>query len=544
MDWLKEDHLVYFLLDLLPTLDLGAIEQVIQSKDRRGTRPYSARMMVGLLLYGYCVGKVSSRRLEKATYEDVPIRVLCAGHHPDHCAISNFRKAHLGALGGLFHQILRLCSEAGLVQLGHVALDGTKLKANASKHKANSYKGLERSEERLAAEIEDLLKQAELADAAEDARFGKDCTGEELPEGLRTKGERLRRIQEAKAALEAEAALTRALERKSQAERSAAKAEERGEQDVAARARAEKAAGVAEECAQEAIKQAQHVAEEAAARAAKLRADADDAATKRAATLASKAAKTAEKALETTVEALRDRDDDDTDQGGSSEATDAEAGEARATELALPERRVRADADGNPAESAQRSFTDPDSQLMKDGNGYSQAYNCQAAVDEAHQVIVAAGLTNQASDAQHLIPMLNAVIENCGAAPTTFTADAGYSSDENLKHCEDVKTDAYIPSRRKTRKPEPEPEGEDAATSESKESSSSRTEAMDAKIATEEGRAKYRRRKYVGEAPFGNIKQARGFRQLLLRGIEQTRHEWSLICAGHNLLKLFRAGTA
>ena len=243
---------------------------------------------------------------------------------------------------------------------------------------------------------------------------------------------------------------------------------------------------------------------------------------------------------------LCDKDGDDEDRGEApkAEATDADAGEGRATELALPERRVRADADGNPAESAQRSFTDPDSQLMKDGNGYSQAYNCQAAVDEAHQVIVAAGLTNQAADSQHLVPMLNAVIENCGAAPTTFTADAGYSSDDNIKHCEDVGTDAYIPSRRKTPKPGSKGEGEDAAASRSKGSTGSRTAEMDAKIATEEGREKYRRRKYVGEAPFGNIKQARGFRQLLLRGIEQTRQEWNLICAGHNLLKLFRAGTA
>ncbi len=541
-DWLKEDHLVYFLLDLVPSLDLSEIDLVIQSKDGRGTRPYSARMMVLLLLYGYCVGTVSSRKLEKATYEEVPFRVLCAGHNPDHSAISNFRKTHLKALGGLFHQILRLCQEAGLVQLGHVALDGTKLKASASKHKANSYAGLERNEERLVAEIEELLKQAESADAEDDARFGKDRTGEELPDGLRTKSERLQRIQKAKAALEADAALTKALERKSQAERSAAKANEQGDQNAGASARAEKAAGVATEAANEAIEQAQRIADEAAARAARLKTEADDASSKRSATLASNVALKAEKALEATMAALcDDESDDDDDQGGAAVTAQVEVDGRTANDTdALPERSVKADADGYPVADAQRNFTDPDSHLMKDGNGYSQAFNCQAAVDEAHQVIVAACLTNQANDSRHLVPMLNAVIENCGAPPTTFTADAGYSSEENLKHCEDVGTDAYIPCRRK--KPDPKAEGDGKPRPIS--SKSPILHAMDEKIATEDGRAKYARRKFVGEAPFGNIKAARGFRQMLLRGIEQTRHEWNLICAGHNLLKLFKAATA
>ena len=540
-DWLKEDHLVYFLLDLVPSLDLGEIDQVIQAKDGRGTRPYSARMMVLLMLYGYCIGKVSSRKLEKATYEEVPFRVLCAGHHPDHCAISNFRKTHLKALGGLFHQILRLCQEAGLVKLGHVALDGTKLKASASKHKANSYAGLERNEERLVAEIEELLKQAASVDAEEDARFGEDRTGEELPDGLRSKSERLQRIQKAKAALEADAALTKALERKSQAERSAAKAKEQGDQDAAAAARAEKAAAIAGEAANEAIEQAQRIAEDAAALAEKLNSEADDAKSRRSATLAGNVALKAEKTLEATIAALCDDESDDDDQGGAATTAAGQVDRRSANDAdALPERRVKADADGYPVADAQRNFTDPDSHLMKDGNGYSQAFNCQAAVDEAHQVIVAACLTNQASDSQHLVPMLNAVIENCGAPPITFTADAGYSSEVNLKHCEDVGTDAYIPCSRKT--PDPKAEG-DAKPSQAKPKSPI-MQAMAEKIATEEGRAKYARRKFVGEAPFGNIKAARGFRQMLLRGIEQTRHEWNLICAGHNLLKLYKARTA
>lgn len=547
-DWLKKDHLVYFLLDLLPSLDLGDIERVIQCKDRRGTRPYNPRMMVGLLLYGYCVGKVSSRKLEKATYEEIPFRVLCAGQHPDHSAISNFRKTHLSALEGLFGQILKLCAEAGLVKLGHIALDGTKLKASASKHKANSYGVMERNEERISEEIQELLKAAEAADAAEDERFGKDCTGEELPEGLRTKGDRLKRIQEAKAALEADAALTKALEKKSQAERSAAKADamELEEKDGGARARAEKAAVLANEAANEAIDQAQRIAEKEAVNAEKLRQEANDALSKRKATAASQAAAKAEKALAATIDVLSGEDDDgaDDDQGSAAATAEDEIDRRSANDPAdLPTRRTKATADGDPVADAQRNYTDPDSHVMKDGNGYSQAYNCQAAVDEEHQVIVAACLTNQANDSQHLIPMLNAVIQNCGAAPTTFTADAGYSSEENLKHCESVETDAYIPSPRKKSKPDdtgpPEP-----ASGGKKEDPATRADAMTKKIETEEGREKYARRKFVGEAPFGNIKQARGFRQLLLRGIDQARAEWSLICTGHNLLKLFRAREA
>ena len=529
MEWLKEDHLVYFILDVLKTLDLSEINEVTRTKDGRGTRPYNPRMMVGLLLYGYCVGIVSSRKLEKATYESIPFRVLCAENHPDHSIISAFRKTHLKALGGLFHQILRLCREAGLVKLGHVALDGTKLKASASKHKANSYAGLERSEERLVAEIEELLKRAEEVDAAEDERHGVDCTGDELPEELRRREDRLRVIQQAKASLEADAALTKALEKKEQAANSAAKAEALDGSNEPANGRAERTAGLANEAAHEAIDRAASVAKSASERAVELKKRASTPAEKASATKAAAAAEKAQQTLAATESMLCENDDDeDSDVDGGMSSSDAD--------LSMPIRQVKPDVHGDPVANAQRSFTDPDSQLMKDGNGFSQSYNCQAAVDEAHQVIVAAGLSNQANDSRHLIPMLNSVIENCGGAPSTFTADAGYSSDENLEHCDEVGTDAYIPSRRKSATDDSSSPSEPPADSPPR-----RTDKMDAKLSTDEGQAIYRKRKYVGEAPFGNIKAARGFRQLLLRGIEQAQHEWSLICAGHNLLKLFKA---
>ena len=529
-DWLKPDHLVYFLLEVLDSLDLSEIHGAIQSKDSRGNRPYSPQMMVGLLLYGYCVGKVSSRKLERATYEEVPFRVLAGGQHPDHSAISEFRQRHLKVLGGLFMQVLNLCRTAGLVKMGHVALDGTKLKANASRHKAGSYAGMTRSEERIAAEIEELLKRAQAVDAEEDERFGKDRTGDELPEGLRTRAERLRRIEEAKRALEADAALTKAVEKKKRAEEKAAKAESSG--TMAAEETAKAAADEASSHAAAAIELATKRLETAQERTEELSAAADDSRGRRAATLASQDEQRAARDLAQARADLgveESRTDKDAVEGPAKKDTMMPAAE-------LPSRKTVAERDGSPTPKAQRNYTDPDSHLMKNGTGYDQAYNCQAAIDEEHQIIVAAALTNQASDAPHLAPMLDAVINNCGAVPTTFTADAGYSSEANLAHCEEVGTDAYIPSSRK-RQPEPTASRSQPPGDESK----SRIERMREKVSSEEGRRKYGRRKWVAEAPFGQIKAARGLRQMLMRGIEKTREEWNLICAGHNLLKLYRA---
>ena len=178
--WLPEDHLVYFILDVVRELDLSDIFAACNG-DKGGQPPFDPRMMVGLLLYGYCVGTVSSRRIEKATHEQVPFRVLTADQHPDHDTISEFRRRHLGALRGLFLQVLRLCRAAGLVRLGHVALDGTKVRANASKHKAMSYGRMDEAERKLVeAEFAPSWRSAE-ADAAEDALYGKGQRGDELP---------------------------------------------------------------------------------------------------------------------------------------------------------------------------------------------------------------------------------------------------------------------------------------------------------------------------------------------------------------------------
>jgi transposase len=203
--WLQEGHLALFIADVVWELDLSAIEQVYEAKDDRGRAGFDPRMMVALLLYAYCVGKPSSRKIEKATYEDVAFRVLAGDQHPDHDCIATFRKQHLAALAALFTQVLELCRKAGLVKLGHIAIDGSKFKANASKHKAMSYERMSEAEKRLEQEVQELLARAEQVDAEEDAEHGKGQRGDELPTELARRESRLAKIREAKAALEAEA---------------------------------------------------------------------------------------------------------------------------------------------------------------------------------------------------------------------------------------------------------------------------------------------------------------------------------------------------
>jgi transposase len=217
-DWLPDNHLARFLADVVSALDLDAIYSSYSEKDGRGLSAYAPLMMVRVLLYGYATGVYSSRKIQTKTYDDVAFRFLSADEHPDHSTLAEFRKRHLQALAGLFMQALQLCSKAGLVKLGHVAIDGTKIKASASKHKAMSYARMSETEQRLKREIDALLKQAEQTDAVEDALYGKDKRGDELPDELSRRESRLKKIQQAKAELEMEAA------EKSEQERAAAEA--------------------------------------------------------------------------------------------------------------------------------------------------------------------------------------------------------------------------------------------------------------------------------------------------------------------------------
>ncbi len=203
--WLPDDHLALYVSDIVEQLELSAILQPYEEGDARGQPPYHPQMMVKLLLYGYCVGKMSSRKLEQACYDDVGFRVLSGNQQPDHASIAEFRKRHLPALARLFVQVLQLCERAGLVKLGHVAIDGTKIKANASKYQTMTYAGLTEAEQKLAATVARLLAEAERVDEAEDQLYGPDKRGDELPEELRDRQSRLARIRELKADLEREA---------------------------------------------------------------------------------------------------------------------------------------------------------------------------------------------------------------------------------------------------------------------------------------------------------------------------------------------------
>jgi len=203
-DWLPSDHLVYFISDVVEAMDLSAVMRRYAGEER-GYPPYHPVMMVKVLLYAYCIGVPSSRKMAKRLEEDIGFRVLAGNNTPDFRTISDFRKDHLKALGGLFLQVLKLCQKAGMVKLGHVALDGTKVKANASKHKAMSYGRMKREEGRLKGEIEGLLKRAGEVDAEEDRQYGRDKRGDELPKELAFRESRLKKIREAREALEAEA---------------------------------------------------------------------------------------------------------------------------------------------------------------------------------------------------------------------------------------------------------------------------------------------------------------------------------------------------
>ena len=423
-EWLPKGHLVYFILDTVKRLDLSAILHVYE-QEGRGYPPYHPQMMVGVLLYAYCKGVPSSRRIQRRLEEDIAFRVLSAGNTPDFRTISDFRKRHLKALKGLFVQVLRLCQKAGLVKLGHVALDGTKMKANASKHKAMSYGRMQKEEERLKKEVEALLRRAEEEDAREDALYG-DTRGDELPEELAHRETRLKKIQEAMEALKKEA-------------------EEKAEQKKK---------------------------------------------------------------------------------------------EIVTWENTKPHRgRPPQAVDPTPLEKAQRNFTDPESRIMPNSDkAFIQGYNAQAVVDATCQVIVAEDVTQQTNDKQQAEPMMDQVPQNTGQTPKRASLDAGYFSETNVAALESDGTEAFIPPDRLKHGQAPPPVARGCPPK-----NLTMAERMRRKLQTKRGRAIYSRRKVIVEPVFGQIKQGRGFRQFLLRGMEKVKGEWSLICTTHNLLKLWGA---
>jgi transposase len=495
VEWLPANHLVFFLLDLAAELDLSAIYAVYEARDPRGVKAYEPRMMVVLLLYAYCVGLPSSRRIERACWEDAAFRVLTGNQQPDHSRISDFRLVHLDALAGLFVQVLRLCQKAGLVSLGNVALDGTKVKANASKHKAMSHERMLKTEAQLEAEIAALLRKAELIDAQEDARYGKGKRGDELPKELQRRQDRLDALRKAKAELEAEAAADHARRREQQA---------RAAEEQAAEAAAQAAADTESEVAARALaKEAQQA--ERRARSARGRAE-----------LARRLAiDKAQAAGLSTPDPLSSADP-----------------------LAMPSRNLPTTAAGDPKGNAQRNFTDPDSHILKGGDGWIQGYNCQAAVDGDHQIIVAVGVSNQASDQHHFVPMLERIVANTGQLPANMIADAGYCSTSNIEASEQRGLDAYLSTSRQEHGKRPRP-----ARGPAPRDLDARGR-MDRKLRSKAGQAIYALRKIIAEPVFGQIKGARGLDRFLLRGLEKVDGEWTLMAITHNIGKLHRAALA
>lgn len=202
-EWLPKDHLVYFILDVLQEIDLSPFYKTYKS--HFGRRSYNPQMMVGLLIYSYCTGLTSSRKIEKACIDSVPFRILTSDRKPDHDTIAAFRARHLKGLSAIFIEILELCNKSGLLRLGNISIDGSKMRANASKHKAMSYDRMEKAIPELEMEIKRLLEEAERVDAFEDAKYGKGKRIDELPDDLKNRKNRLKKIREAKKALEKEA---------------------------------------------------------------------------------------------------------------------------------------------------------------------------------------------------------------------------------------------------------------------------------------------------------------------------------------------------
>jgi transposase len=406
LDLVAKEHLVHLVRNVVcEELDLSRI--LDSYTEERGYPPFDPVMMTCLLLYANAVGIYASRRIARACRERVDFMALTGMQKPDFRTISLFRLRHLEALKGLFRQVLKLCRKVGLVKLGHVAVDGTKMRANASSSKSMSYGGLKKSEAELKAEVDRWFDEAARLDQEEDELYGADKSGDELPEWVADKAECLERIRQAKAELEAEA-----------------KAE---------------------------------------------------------------------------------RDEPD-----------------------LTKNLHKAKPTGIPTETKRYNFTDPDSRPMKSSQGFLQGYNAQAAVDAKTQIIVAQSVSNCGSDAHQMIPLLKQIRENLRCQAREVSADSGYCSELNLKALAQRHIRAYVStdSQNKHRKV------------------GTWVQQMRQRLRRGGWRTRYRLRKQTVEPVFGQIKQARGFRQFLLRGQEKVEAEWSLLCTAHNLLKLANAARA
>ena len=436
---LPEGDVVFFLLDTVPQMELRRFYAPYEH-ETRGAPPYDPAMMVCLLLYAYCVGVFSSRKIALACERHLAFVAIVGQDRPDFRTISDFRKLHLEAFQDVFVQVVRLAAEAGLVKLGNVSTDGTKIQGNASRHKAMSYGYMKQAVERLREEIEALVTQASQQDEADDAALGS-RRGDELPAELARREERLVKIEAAMRRLEAQA-----------------KAE---------------------------------------------------------------------------AEAERQR------------RADAEAERQR---TGTPRRGKAPQPVGDaPDDKAQSNFTDPELHIMRTNNkGWEYCGNAQVSVDGACQIILACDVTDASNDKQQAEPVAQATLATLSQAgiegpkdelgttqPIPATLDNGYYSETAVAALETLGFDPSIAIGRQRHHDPQTPVPETPATAQ---------ERMAAKVRTPAGTALYARRKVIVEPVFGQIKEARGFRRFLLRGLDHLRGEWRLVCLTHNLLKMWRYG--
>jgi len=433
--------MVFFLLDTVRRMDLRRFYAPYE-QETRGAPPFDPAMMVCLWLYAYCVGVFSSRKIALACERNLAFIAIVGQERPDFRTISDFRKQHLEAFKDVFVQVVRLAGEAGLVRLGNVSTDGTKIQGNASRHKAMSYGYMKKEVERLREESETLVGQAHAQDAADDAALGS-RRGDELPAELARREDRLATIEAAMRRLEAQAKCEAAAERQRRTEAAA----ERGRTGKTRRGKAPKPV------------------------------------------------------------------------------------------------------DETPEDKAQTNFTDPELHIMPTNNkGWDYCGNAQVSVDGACQIIVACDVTDAVNDKQQAEPLAQATLatlaqagieqpkDASGAAqPIPATLDSGYYSEAAAQALEALGFDPYMATERQ-RHYAPEAGGIDPPAT--------AKERMAAKVKTPEGRAVYAKRKVIVEPVFGQIKEARGFRRFLLRGLAKIRGEWRLVCLTHNLLKCWRYGNA
>jgi len=480
-DWLDEGHLAWFVIDVVAKIDTRAFH-ALHRNDGPGRPAYNPDMMLALLFYAYGTGMRSSRRIEAACRTDAAFRVICGNATPDHATIARFLVNHEAAIEAVFIDVLRLCAAAGLVSVGTIAIDGTKIGADAALD-AN------RGPEWIRAEVEAILADAAATDTAEDARHGL-FGGDELPVELSTRNGRLARLEAAQACVEAE--------------------------DAAARETAEAGAALAREAAGEGRKLRGRKPKDPHAALARAKAE-QTAALVRAERKAKKRAATAARPepSEATVDA-------DPDVQRAVAATAAAQAVAQAA----------------PGGCTKVNVTDPDSRIMKTASGWIQGYNAQAVANE-HQIVVGHAVTQEGNDVHQYQPMVAVVRDGLAAAGITepigmVLADAGYWSEDNATAKGPdrlIATSKDYKQRRKARElgttTGPAPEGASAL------------DAMEHRLRTAEGTATYAKRSHTIEPVFGDHKENRGYRRFRRRGLVAVRSEWALINLSHNLAKLF-----